>query len=200
MKKLAIALVVLVALGGLAVELVAPRLAASSIEDHVSEQLAGVVGVSADVGTFPVVTRLLVTERVPRLGVTLDELAGQQLTFASVRFDLRGVELDRDALLGGDVRVRSIEGGQVTATVDVNALADAIGVPVQLEGGSLVAEVGGSRLEIPLAVEGGALRLPAGLPAVTVPDVVPCAPTETVVHDDTIELSCALESVPTFLS
>lgn len=199
-KKLLVGLLLLVVVAALAVELVAPQLAASRIEEHVRGQTSGVVEVSADVGTFPVVSRLLLTERVSRLGVTLSEVAGQQLTFAAVRFDLHGVELDRNALLSGDVRVQGMRGGQATAVLDVNALSDAAGVPVRIEEGTLVAEVGGTRLELPLAVEGRALRLPGGLPAVALPDLVPCAPTETAVHGDRIELSCTLEEVPSILT
>jgi len=200
MKKLLIGLLLVVAVLALVIELVAPRLAASSIEDHVRAQTQGAAGVSADVGTFPVVTRLLATERVPRLGVTLDEVAGQQLTFASVRLELRGVQLDREALLAGDVRVRGMRGGQATATLDADALSRALGAPVRIEGERVFVEAAGTEVEVPLDVGGDALTLPAGLPAITLPDVVPCTDTATTVQDGRIHLSCTLDDIPFILT
>lgn len=200
MKKLLIGLVLLVALAALGVELVAPQLAASSIEDHVRAQTEGAVGVSADVGPFPVVTRLLATERVQRLGVTLDEVAAQQLTFASVRLELRGVELDRNELLNGNVRVRGMQDGQATAVLDTNALTDALGVPVRIEDGRLVAEVAGTEIAVPLESQGRTLGLPSGLPDIALPDLVTCTDVSTVVEDDRIELSCTLQEIPSILS
>lgn len=198
MKKLLIGLVLLLALAALGVELIAPQLAASSIEDHVRTQTEGVVGVSADVGPFPVVTRLLATERVGRLGVTLDEVAAQQLTFTSVRLELTGVELDRNELLDGNVRVRGMQGGQATAVLDVNALTDALGVPVRVEDGRLFTEVAGTEVEVPLD-EGGALSLP-GLSAIALPDLVSCTDVTAVVEDDRVQLSCTLHDIPFVLS
>lgn len=200
MKKLVIGLLVLIAVGAVGVELIAPQLAAASIEENVREQTTGVAGVSADVGRFPVVIRLLATERVQRVGVTLDEVAAQQLTFTSVRFELRGVRLDRDALRRGDVRVTGMQGGQVTATLDVEALSAAFGVPVRVEDGSLIATVGGADVEVPLALEGRTLATPAGLSSLALPDLVPCASVEPVVTDDRVEVSCALDGVPAFLT
>jgi hypothetical protein len=60
-------------------------------------------------------------------------------------------------------------------------------------------QVAGARIEVPLALEGGALQLPAGLPPLALPEFVPCAPTETAVHEDRIELSCEVTGVPVIL-
>lgn len=200
MKKLLIGLLLVVAVLALAIELIAPRLAASSIEDHVRAQTEGAAGVSADVGTFPVVTRLLATERVRRLGVTFDELAGQQLTFASVRLELRGVQLDREALLAGDVRVRGMQGGQATATLDADALSQGVGAPVRIEGERVFVEVAGTEVEVPTVIQGRALALPAGLPAITLPDLVPCTDIAAAAQDGRIQLSCTLDDVPHVLT
>lgn len=200
MKKLLIGLLVLVVFGAVGIELVAPQLAAAKIEDNVRGQTSGVGEVSADVGTFPVVTRLLATEEVPRVGLTLEEVAAQQLSFASVRFELRGVRLDRDALLGGDVRVRSMRGGQVTATLDLDDLSEALGVPVRVEDGNVIVTVAGADIEVPLALAGRQLSLPAGLGSVPLPDVVSCTAAETVVAEGRIEVSCALDDVPEILT
>lgn len=198
MKKLLTGVVLLLVLAALGVELVAPQLAASSIEDHVRAQTEGVVGVSADVGPFPVVTRLLATGRVQRLRVTLDEVAAQQLTFTSVRLELAGVELDRNELANGNVRVRGMQGGQATAVLDVDALADALGVPVRVEDDRLFAEVAGTEIEVPLG-QANTRALP-GLPDIALPDLVSCTDVTTVVEDDRVQLSCTLQDVPIILS
>lgn len=200
MKKLLIGLVLLVAVAAVAVELVAPQLAASSIEDHVRTQTDGVVEVSAEVGSFPVVTRLLATERVQRLAVSLEEVAAQELTFASVRLELHGVELDRDALLNGNVRVRGMRGGEATAALDANALTEALGIPVRVEDDRLFVEVAGTEVEVPLETQGRTLSLPPGLPDIILPDLLTCADVTTVVEDDRIQVSCTLDEVPPILS
>lgn len=200
MKKLLIGLVVLVGVAALVVELIAPQLAASSIEDHVRTQTDDVVGVSAEVGSFPVVTRLLATGRVQRLAVALDEVAAQQLTFASVHLELHGVELDRDALLNGDVRVRGMRGGQATAVLDGNALTEALGVPVRVEDDRVFVEVAGTEVQVPLESQGRTLALPPGLPDITLPDLLSCTDVRTALEDGRVQLSCTLEEVPFILS
>lgn len=172
MKKVLFGLVVLLAVAALVVELVAPQVASTRIEERVQAQTADVLGVSAKVGPFPVVTRLLATNKVPSLRITIDEIVGQQLPVAAVRFELEGVTLDRDALLSGEVRVRDIDRGRVTAVLDPN-VADALGV------------------------QGGAL--PAGLPDIALPGILPCTPRETATRGDRIELSCAIDVPPAFL-
>lgn len=202
MKKLLLLFVVVVLLAGLglAVELFAPRLVADAIEDHVRDQTEEGVGVSAEVGKFPVVTRLLVTGRVPRVSVTLDEVAGQELTFASVRLQLRGVELAREALIGGDVRVRGMRSGQATAMLDANALSQALGVPVRIEDERVLVEAAGTEVAVPLDFAGDTLTLPAGLPAVTLPDLLSCGEVSATVRPNRIRLTCTLDGVPPILT
>lgn len=198
MKKLLVGLLVLTAVLALAVELVAPVLAGNRIEEQVREQTQEAAGVDADVGTFPVVTRLLATERVQRVTVTLEEVAHQQITFATVRYELRGLRLDRDALLRGDVRVTGMEGGEVTAEIEPGALTDALGVPVEITDGRLSAA--GVDAEVGPEVQGRSLVLPTGgLPGVDLPeDLIPCQP-EPSINEDRVRVSCALQDVPFIL-
>lgn len=179
MKKL-VGVVVVLAVLALGVELAAPLLAASRIEQNVRERMDGAAEVSADVGTFPLVTRLVATERLRRLELTLDEVAGQQLTVARVRFDLHGLRLDRDALLRGDVRVTGMRGGTVTAELAADVLSEALGVPVD-------AIVG----------EGQSASLPVG----TLPvddELLPCEP-QASRDGDRVILTCGLTDVPALL-
>lgn len=200
MGKLLVGFVVIVAVLALAVELLAPPIVEDRIAEHVRERAQGAVGVSVDVGTFPVVTRLLATERLPRVGVTLDEVALQQLTFASVRLELRGVELDRAALLSGEVRVRSVEGGELTAAVDADALSSSLGLPVRIEGGRLFVGLEGAGIEVPLETVEGVLALP-GVDAAALQllddRLLPCAtPPAADLAEGRLVVSCGLEGVP----
>lgn len=198
MKKLLVGFVVLVAVLAVAVELLAPVLAALQIEEQVRERARDAAGVEADVGTFPVVTRLLATERVRRVEVTLDEVARQELRFTAVSYELRGVRLDREALLRGDVRVTAIQGGQVTAEVAPDALTEALGVPVEVQDGLLSAA--GVDADVVPEVQGRSLVLPAGgLPGIALPDdLIPCQP-EATIEGDRVRITCALQDVPFIL-
>lgn len=201
MRKVFVGLLVVIVLLAAAVELLAPPVIEDRIEAHVRERSAGTVGVSADVGPFPVVTRLLATEKVGRLGVTLDEVAGVDVSFASVRFGLRGVALDRAALLNGNIRVRSIDAGEVTATIDVAVLSDRLGVPLRVEGDQLV--VGAAEIPVPIDVVSGLLTLPgADVGGLELIDerYLPCAaPPTAELGEGRVLLSCTLEGVPLVL-
>lgn len=201
MRKLLLALLVLVVLLTVAVELLAPPLVEDRIAAHVRDRTAGVVGVEADVGPFPVVARLLATERIGRVGLTLEDVGGLQVEFATVRFGLRDVVLDRAALLDGDVRVRGVGAGEVTATIDTAALADTLGVPVRIESGQLV--VGSAEVPVPIDVVGDALALPgADVPAIDLVDdtFFPCAaPPTAELAEGRVVLTCVVETVPLVL-
>lgn len=200
MGKLLVGFVVVVSVLALVVELLAPTLVEDRIAAHVQERTEGAVGVSADVGTFPVVTRLLATERLPHVGVTLEEVAVQQLTFASVRLGLRGVELDRGALLSGEVRVRSVEAGELTAALDADALSSSLGLPVRVEGERLLVGPAGAEIEVPLDAVEGVLSLPGlDVAALQLLDdrFLPCATPPVIdLVEDRVVVSCSLEGVP----
>lgn len=198
MKKLLVGFVILVAVLAVVLELLAPVLAGLQIEEQVRERARDAAGVDAEVGTFPVVTRLLATQRVRRMAVTLDEVARQEVRFTAVRYELQGVRLDREALLRGDVRVTAIRGGQVTAEVTPGALTEALGVPVDVQDGLLSAA--GIDAGVVPQVQGRSLVLPAGgLPGIPLPeDLIPCQ-AEARVEDDSVQVTCALQDVPFIL-
>lgn len=172
------ALLVVVLLAGGA-EVVIPQLAEAQIESGVRERVQEQARVKADLGTFPVVTRYLLTGEVPKLDLTLRDVVGQEVPLSTVRFALEGVALDRSALLQREVEVTDIDAGVVTAEI---ALAT-LDAPID-----------------PGAVEmaGRRLNLGAGL-AVAIPEeLVPCEPTAEA-GNDRVVLTCTIDEVPSIL-
>jgi len=187
MRKLWLVPAVLAVLG-LGVELVAPQIAEGQIESRAQERSADFAAVDADIDSFPMVTRLLLTGKVNRLTITLTEVVRQRLTFAEVSFTLTGIGLDRTKLIAGDVEVTDIDAGEVRAELRSDAIAAVLGVAERI----------GLR-EVGTEVVGGTLRLRrAGRTIVEVAlgaDLFPCEPAvETT--DKTIVLSCTFTEVP----
>lgn len=176
MKTLLTVVVLAVAVLGGAAELVAPRLVADRVEQRVNDNLGGLAAVEAGAGTFPFVPRLLADSRVQRVTLTLRELAGQELTFGSVAVELRGIALQRQALLRGEVEVADIDSGTVTVTVEEDALAAL--------GRVLPGDVDPSQLS-------AGQSLPLGLPQ----ELTPCTP-QVVDGEGGVRLSCEFEQVP----
>lgn len=202
MRKLllVVGLVLLAAVG--AAEALAPPFVEARVEDQVRERTRGVTGVRADVGSFPLVTRVLLTGEVSSLTVHLEEVARQRLRVVDVAVSMRGIALDRGALLGGEVEVTGIDRGALTASIPEEALASALGVPVTLGPDQVSATAGGQEVTADLTVEGTDLVLAgaAGLDArVALPaDILPCTP-DVDVTADAVELSCLFEEVPDVL-
>lgn len=195
MKKLIVFVVLLLGGGLVAAEIVAPPFVEARVEDQFAERTEGAARIAADVASFPLVTRVAATGEVRQLDVRLDEVARQQLTLATVRLTLEGIRLDRGGLLGGQVQVKSIDRGEVTAEISQSALAEALGVPARLEPGGIVLDaVSGD-----LAGELGALvvsGLPGAASSLPLPeDLIPCAPTVEV-NGETLVLRCTFDEVP----
>jgi hypothetical protein len=180
MKKLRLLVIVLVGLW-LAAELAVIPLAEGQIESKVAERSDGEAGVSADVDSFPMIARVLLTGRVKELSVTLDQVARQRLTFAEVTFQVSGIEVDRGAILQRNVRIRSIERGTVTASVDLGALGGVLGRI-------------SSFLGTDVRVEDGQLHIgPSSFPLGD--DLFPCDP-EGRIEGERVILTCSITDVP----
>lgn len=182
-------LILLLVAAGVAVELVAPSFVEARIERRVQANFDGAVAVEADIDSFPMVTRALLTGEVGELTVRLDEVSGQALPFNRVALTLRGVQLERSALVRGEAQIEGLDEGEAVAEVDLEALAAAAGVPVDpaaLEG----ARVRQGHLE--LTVGGAPVRI--GVPV----GALPCEP-DGAVEGGRLVLRCTFTEVPPIL-
>ncbi|MEX0875677.1 MAG: LmeA family phospholipid-binding protein [Actinomycetota bacterium] len=154
--------------------------AESRIESEVADRTRDATAVEANIGSFPLASRVLITGKVPKLTVTLERVARQALTFAEVRFEVFGIHVDRTAILRGQARIEDIDRGTVTATIELGALgriAESAGVQARVEGRTLLV--------------GGVSRAIAR-------DLVPCAP-DARIEDQNVILSCTIDEVPDIL-
>jgi hypothetical protein len=172
-------LILLVAVWLLA-ELVAIPLAGQTIEREVVARDRGAAEVHASVGSFPILARLALTGRVKRVTVVLDRVAQQRLTFAELRFDVRGVLVDRADLIARKFTVRDIDDGTVTGTINLSDISPLAG-----------------RIASRVNVTGHTLSL-GGLSYALNADLFPCSP-EATVAGDSVTLSCTFTEVPDVL-
>lgn len=179
MKKLLIMVFVVALAGVVAAEVVMPRVVETRIERRASEEIQGAATIEADIDSFPLVSRLLITGTVNHLSVTLNDVVEYQIPFASVRFDLAGVDVDRSALLEQRVRVRSIDSATVTAEVTGGDVLGLLGAVENLSGVEVTDNA--------LRAAGASIPLPR--------EVLPCQP-NVQRTEETLILSCTVEDVP----
>jgi hypothetical protein len=112
--------------------------------------------------------------------------------------DLVGVQVDRNQLLTHrDVKLQRIDSGQITAVLTETTLAQALGLPVQLEGGSV--RVGGASATVSIkdnrvlfAVVGHPVALP--IPKVSV--LEKGCDGNAVVADGQLRIFCTIHDIP----
>ena len=177
--------------------------ASSRAQDAIGDYLAGVAEVEVDIDSFPFVGRLGVAGSVSRLDVRLTDVLGQAVNMAAVRFDARGVELDRGALLGGDVYVTDVREVRVAARITETEVRRLTRADVQLEAGRATVTVAGARLGADVSVVDGTIRLGvAGLDLrVPLPDsgFLPCEVDARVV-DGALLAHCVADELPSFIA
>ncbi len=166
-------------------------MAEGRIETRVRDRTNDLVGVSADIDSFPLVTRVLLTGRVARASVRADEVASQGITFADLQYTVEGVQLDRSKFLSRDAEVRSIDRGTVSARIPAEELSVTFGVAQALGTAGVEVEVRDG--ELVLLRDGGQIAA-AALPD----DLFPCSPSGHLGADG-IELSCGFTDPPTLL-
>lgn len=201
MKKLLLALVLLVVAAGLVAEVLTPRLVEARIEERVADNTEGRVTVEANVQSFPFLPGLAVDGKIRRLTLTLDDVFGQQLP-ADASFGLEGIHLNRRALLEGTVEVRDVDRGTVTVEVTEQTLSDALGVPVDIRPDAVVLSPAGVSVEADLAVEAGNVVISAaevGGLDVPLPENLPCEPVLEQ-EEGLVRLSCGFEGLPAILA
>jgi hypothetical protein len=147
--------------------------------------------VSASVGGFPFLPRVVLASEVSSVGLHLENVQAEAIVFASIDIDLDGVHFDRGQLLNDrKARITSIDHGTVTATITDDALSTALGgVPVTMTPGVLT--VAGVRVT-PTATRRG---LSVGAFAVPENKFVPCV-SEVEVIEGALVASCELENIP----
>lgn len=168
----------------LAGEVAAIPFAESRVETAVAERTEDAAAIRADIDSFPMVTRLLITGEVNELTVTLERISRLNLTFAEIDFRFEGVEIDRTALLRQDPRVESIDRGTVTGRIDAGALSSVLGRALSLAGADV--RVQGRSLVVGPA----SVRLP--------PDLIPCE-ADVRVEGEQIVVSCTIEEIPDYI-
>ncbi|MDQ3931399.1 MAG: DUF2993 domain-containing protein [Actinomycetota bacterium] len=185
------------------VELVAPSVIEARMEERVRERTREVAGVSAEVDSFPVVTRLLMTGRIRHVTLTLDQVVRQRVTFATVRLTLEGLELDRDVLLRHqEVDPRDIESGMLTAELTAAVLSDLVDAPVELRPGQVSVTLGGTEVTVQPEIRDRTLRLGGRrVTALSLPlpeELATCSP-DLVVQLGRLLFSCRLQELPSML-
>jgi hypothetical protein len=154
--------------------------AESRIEREVSQRSRDATAIQADIDSFPLAAGTLLTGKVRKLTVTLDRISRLSVRFASVAFAVSGIEVDRAAIVRGRAKIRSIDGGTVTATLELGALsrlASLAGIDVSVTGRTLHA--GPVNVEIPQ-------------------DLIPCEP-DARTDGDKVILTCTVSELPEIL-
>jgi hypothetical protein len=174
----------LVVVLGVVAELVVPGLVEDGIEETVRERTDDRAQVEAHATGTPFVPRLLLDGVVERVDVTLQEVAGRELTSSTVSMSAEGLQLDRRALLRGEVVLTGIDVGQVLLELDQDELVESLDLPVDIDPRAL--EIAGGALEF-----AGRQILDLAVP----PGLLPCAP-EVAVETPDIRLSCTFDELP----
>lgn len=199
----------LVALGVLVLLLVAVDQAArlyaeNQLEARAKEAGGGSEAAVASIRSFPFLGRLLASGSVPEASVRVTGTQVGPLRLAAVEVEASGVELDRDAMLVGDVRLDGIDRGRVSVELDAAALTGALGLPVTIADEAVQVVRAGVRVRATVALDEGSLVVRvAGLPALRVPvgdtPLVPCAATAVSITDGRVRLTCELDELPAVL-
>ena len=164
----------------------------------------GAESAEASIRSFPFLGRLVVSGSVPHAEVRVTGTRVGPLRLAAVEVEASGVQLDRDAMLVGDVRLDAIDRGRVTVGLDAGALTEALNLPVTIADGVVRVARAGVPVNASVALVGGALVVDvAGLPAVRVPigrtPLVPCAATGVSIAGARVWLTCEVDELPAVL-
>ncbi len=175
--------------------------AEGKIESRARAEVPQADEVSAEISSFPFLGRLLTSGSVPRVRVRVTEAPVRAVVLAAVDVDLRGVELKRDALFGGDVQLEDIDRGSVAVELDAASISRVVNVPVSVGGGAVRVTVAGRTVTATPEARGGSLLLRvAGLPVLTVPiartSLVSCTAADVAVEGDRVRLTCEVDEVP----
>ena len=185
-------------LGGAAVA--SEHLVENRIEARARAEVPEAGSIDASIDSFPFLPRLLAAGSVEEVELHLDQVPTQVARLTAVDVELRGVEVDRDALLSRQVSVNSIQRGTVSAELDAASLSRALGIPVSIQDGEVRAKVGPLTVSARPAVGNGALVLRLGplRRTVSLPrsKLLACDATRAAVVGDRVRLVCEVDEVP----
>lgn len=206
MTRFLVLVVVVVAVVAVAAEVVVPPRIEEAIKERVVEEVPEASTVGVELDSFPVVARGLATGEVQRLVVTLDDVARPEVTIESVEVQVLGIEVERRALFDGEVDLKRIERGTLTAVVTEADLEEALPgnvVDLTLTPGRVEVTVVGQTVGSEVDVTDGRIIFRLGpLPDVSValpgPAFFPC-PLDGEVLRGALRLSCTLDRVPDYL-
>ncbi len=164
MRRLGLA-TLLVAVLWLVVEVAVPPLVEGRIERRVGSGPGGPADVQADLGSFPVVSRALIAQRVPALDLTLRGIELGSVPVALLRLRLRDVAVARGPLLRGGAGIRGVDEVAVRAEVTAGGVGEALDpdggglpdVPGLVEALPCMPDVGLSGLRMVLTCTAGTL-------------------------------------------
>lgn len=202
MKKL-IFLGVLAALG-VAVDVGAKSYAQSELESRARAE--GAASASADIDSFPFVGKLLAAGAAGDITLSMRDVATENVTFSTVVLALSDVKLDKGKLFSRKVEITDIDKGTITVGFDAAALGKRLGMPVEIDDGTVSVTVAGRVVAAtPSVTAEGSIRLTAtagapGAPSLNVPipqtRLVSCRVSRVKVDDGVLEASCDINEVP----
>lgn len=203
-------LLVLAVLAGLvaltAAEVVVPPRIEQGVEERVAREVPEAGSVDATLRSFPVVARVLGTGRMEHLVVVLDDVARPEVRVDSVRVDVRGIEVSRQALVDGEVDLERIDSAALMATITEEDLEETLPgnvADLRLLPGRAEVTVAGQTVGSDVAVRDGRVVFdlgPLGDAGVALPgrEFFPCPLEGEVVHG-AVQLFCTLDEVPPYL-
>lgn len=176
-----------------AAEIAVPPWAETRAEERVAAETDGRVTAEVSLSGPPLVMPVLLDSTVDRATVRLDQVGDRPVPL-DVVFELDGIEVDRKALLSGNLEVTDVEAGVVRVRADLNDR-----VPTGLEPvADQLAELGLDRL-LEAAAE-GAVRVQGGrLEADGLSVAVEEASCTTTARDLVVTIRCRLAEIPPFL-
>ncbi len=176
-----------------AAEIAVPPWAETRAEQRVAAQTDGRVTAEVSLSGPPLVVPVLLDSTVDRATMRLDQVGDRPVPL-DVVFELDGVEVDRMALLSGNLEVTDVAAGVVRVQADLNDRVPAGMEPVADQ----LAELGLDRL-LEAAAE-GAVRLQGGrLEADGLSVAVEETSCTTTARDLVVTIRCRLAEIPPFL-
>lgn len=191
--RLIVTIAVLLAAAVAVAEVAVPPWAEGRAEERIAADTDGRVTAEVELSGPPLVVPVLLDSTVDRATVRLDQVGDRPVPL-DVVFELDGIEVDRMALVSGDLEVTDVEAGVVRVRADLNDRVPAGLEPVADQ----LAELGLDQL-LEAAAE-GVVRLRGGrLEADGLDVAVDEASCTTTARDLVVTIRCRLAEIPPFL-